>query len=79
MKSRKKKHRKNNKTTHPNHLRASLGHRLVLGQRNVGHQWRVAGDARVCVALDIGLPLPARGVWVAGADILGLQPFELLL
>ena len=37
------------------------------------------GDARVCVAVDVGLPLPARRVRVSGADELGLEPLEFLL
>lgn len=36
-------------------------------------------DARVSIAVDVGLPLPTRRVWVTGADILGLEPFEFLL
>lgn len=39
----------------------------------------MADDARVCVAVDVGLPLPARRVRVAGADELGLEPLEFLL
>lgn len=39
----------------------------------------MADDGRVRVALDVGAPLPARRVRVAGADILGLEALELLL
>lgn len=54
-------------------------HGLVLGERNVGEHGRVADDGGVRVAVDVGLPLPARRVGVAGADELGLEPLELLL
>ena len=64
---------------HPNQLRADFGHGLVLRERDVGDERRVADDARVRVAVDVGLPLPAVGVRVAGADVFGLQPLELLL
>ncbi len=37
------------------------------------------GEARICVAVDVGLPLPARRVGVPRADVLGLEPLELLL
>ncbi len=37
------------------------------------------GEARVCVAVDVGLPLPARRVGVPRADVLGLEPLEFLL
>lgn len=36
-------------------------------------------DAGLGVAVDVGLPLPARGVRVPGADVLGLEALELLL
>lgn len=36
-------------------------------------------DAGFGVAVDVGLPLPARGVRVPGADVLGLEALELLL
>lgn len=39
----------------------------------------MADDARVCVAVDVGLPLPTSRVWMAGADVFGLEPFEFLL
>jgi hypothetical protein len=39
----------------------------------------VPGDARVGVAVDVGLPLPARRVRVPRADVLGLEPLEFLL
>jgi len=35
--------------------------------------------ARVRVALDVGGPLEARGIGVAGADVAGLEGLELLL
>lgn len=39
----------------------------------------MADDAGLGVAVDVGLPLPGRGVWVAGADVFRLQALELLL
>lgn len=39
----------------------------------------MSDDAGVCVAVDVGFPLPTRCVWVAGADVLGLKPLEFLL
>lgn len=60
-------------------LGADLGHGLVLGEGHVGEQGRVAHDAGLGVAVDVGLPLPARRVRVPRADVLGLQPLELLL
>lgn len=36
-------------------------------------------DAGLGVAVDVGLPLPARGVRVPGTDVLGLEALELLL
>lgn len=66
-------------TTYPNHLDAHFGDGLVLSQRDVGQQWRVPGDARVCVAVDVGLPLPAGCVRVSRADVLGLEALEFLL
>ena len=39
----------------------------------------MADDGRVRVALDVGAPLPAGRVGVAGADVLGLEALELLL
>lgn len=39
----------------------------------------MSNDARVSVAVDVGFPLPTRRVWVAGADVLGLEPLEFLL
>lgn len=56
-----------------------LGHGLVLGERHVGEQRRVPNDAGLGVAVDVGLPLPARRVRVAGANVLGLEALELLL
>jgi hypothetical protein len=39
----------------------------------------VTDNGRVRVALDVCAPLPARGVRVAGANVLGLETFEFLL
>lgn len=39
----------------------------------------MADDGGVGVALDIGPPLPARRVGMAGSDVLGLESFEFLL
>lgn len=39
----------------------------------------MTGDGRVCIALDVGAPLPARGVGMASTDVLGLEAFEFLL
>ena len=39
----------------------------------------MSNDAGVGVAVDVGLPLPTCRVWVTGADVLGLEPFEFLL
>lgn len=36
-------------------------------------------DARLGVAVDVGLPLPARRVRVARPDVFGLEALELLL
>ena len=52
---------------------------LVLRQRHVGEHGRVSDEARERVAVDVGLPLPAGSVGVAGTDVLGLQSLELLL
>lgn len=57
---------------------AHLGGRLVLGQGDPRQQRRVADDARVRVAVDVGPPLPARDVRVPRADVLGLPPLKLL-
>jgi hypothetical protein len=67
------------KKTYPNQLSPDLGDRLVGGKRDVRHVGRVADDARVRVAVDVGLPLPARRVRVACSDELGLEPLEFLL
>lgn len=63
----------------PDQLGADLGHGLVLGEGHVGEQGRVADDAGLGVAVDVRLPLPAGRVRVPGADVLGLEPLELLL
>ncbi|KAJ6444072.1 hypothetical protein O9K51_02466 [Purpureocillium lavendulum] len=65
--------------TYANQFRANLGDGLVLGDGDVCEERAVADDGRVRVALDVGPPLPARGVWVAGSEELGLQALELLL
>lgn len=39
----------------------------------------MADDAGLGVTVDVGLPLPGRGVWVASADVFRLQALELLL
>lgn len=36
-------------------------------------------DAGLCIAVDVGLPLPARRVRVPGTDVLGLEALKLLL
>lgn len=36
-------------------------------------------DARLCVAVDVGLPLPARCVGVTRTDVFGLQALKFLL
>lgn len=63
----------------PDQLGPDLGHGLVLGERQVGEERRVPGDAGLGVAVDAGLPLPAGRVRVSRADVLGLKPLELLL
>lgn len=65
--------------TYPNHLRPDLDNGLVFRQRNVRDQRSVAGDRGVGVALDVGAPFPAGGVWVASTDVLGLEALEFLL
>jgi len=65
--------------TYPDQFGANASHGLVLRQRDVGQQGRVADDAGIGVAMDVCLPLPAGGVGVAGADVLGLESLELLL
>jgi hypothetical protein len=52
---------------------------LVLGKGVVGQQRGVADDGGKGVAVDVGLPLPAGGVGVAGADELGLEALQFLL
>jgi len=65
--------------TYPNHLNAKLCYRLILGQGHVRQQWWVSDDARVGVAMDVGLPLPARCIGMSRANVLGLQALQLLL
>lgn len=65
--------------TYPDHLRPDLDDRLILGQRNIRDQRSVAGDGRVGIALDVGAPFPAGGVWVASTHVLGLEALEFLL
>jgi hypothetical protein len=65
--------------SYPNHLRADLGDGLVLGKRNPGQEWAVAGDGGVRVALDVCAPFPAGGIGVTGSDVLCLEALELLL
>ena len=60
-------------------LEARLGSWLPLCKRQVGKHGRVANEARVGIAHNVGLPLPARRVWMTCANVLLLQPFELLL
>jgi hypothetical protein len=65
--------------THPNQLGADFGNGLVLGKAQIRRVRWVPNYARIRVAEDVRLPLPARGIGVAGADELGLEPLELLL
>lgn len=39
----------------------------------------MSDDAGLGVAVDVGLPLPARRVRVPGTDVLGLKALKLLL
>lgn len=39
----------------------------------------MADNVRECVAVDVGLELPARRVGVPGADVFGLEALEFLL
>lgn len=64
---------------YPDHLSADLGDGLVLSQSDVGKKRSVAGDGRVCVALDVGTKFPAGCVWVTSTDVLCLKALELLL
>ena len=67
------------RVTYPDQLRPHLCQWLVLSQRDVCEERAVADEGGVGVALDIGPPLPARRVRMAGSDVLGLKPFEFLL
>ena len=64
---------------YPDHLGTNFGDGLILGQGNVRKHGRVADDVGKCVAVDVGLELPARRVGVAGTDVLGLEALEFLL
>jgi hypothetical protein len=64
---------------YPDELRAQLRRRLVERQGHVRNLRRVSDDARVRVAEDVGLPLPAGRVGVARTNVLCLEAFELLL
>lgn len=70
---------KSRSQAYPDHLSADLGDRLVLGQSDIGKQRSMAGDGRVCVALDVGTKFPAGGVGVTSTDVLCLKALELLL
>ncbi len=65
--------------TYPDQLGTNLGAGLVLRERNVREERRVADDARLGIAKEVRLPLPRRGVRVARTDVLGLESLELLL
>lgn len=60
-------------------LGPGLGHGLVLRERYVRQQRSVPDDAGLGVAVDVGLPLPARRVRVPRTNVLGLQALEFLL
>lgn len=62
-----------------NELGSRFGHGFVLRERHVRQQGCVPDDARLGVAVDVGLPLPARRVRVARPDVFGLQALEFLL
>lgn len=64
---------------YPDHLGADFGYGLILRQGNVGQQWGVADNVGECVAVDVGLELPARRVGMPGADVFGLEALEFLL
>lgn len=64
---------------YPDHLSADFGDGLILREGNVGQQWGVADNVGECVAVDVGLELPARRVGVPGADVFGLEALEFLL
>jgi len=63
----------------PDQVGAHLGDGLILCHGEIDEQGLVAHQAGVGVTVDVGLPLPAGRVWMAGADVLGLEPLELLL
>lgn len=65
--------------TYPNHLRANLDNGLVLSKRDIREKRPMAGDGRVCVALNVGAPFPACRVWVTSADVFRLEALEFLL
>lgn len=60
-------------------LSAHLRQRFILCQGNIRKQRPVTDNRRVRVALDVRSPFPARGVWMACADKLGLETLKLLL
>lgn len=64
---------------YPDHLSADFGDGLILREGNVGQQWGVADNVGECVAVDVGLELPAGRVGVPGADVFGLEALEFLL
>lgn len=39
----------------------------------------MTNNTRVRVAVDVGLPFPARRIGVSCTNVFGLEPFELLL
>lgn len=60
---------------HAPHLLPALAH----ADAHVAQQGRVADVGGVAIAVDVGGPFVLGGVGVAGADVAGLQGFELLL
>lgn len=65
--------------TYPDHLRANLGNGFILSKRDIREKRPMAGDGRVCVALNVGAPFPACRVWVTSADVFRLEALEFLL
>lgn len=60
-------------------LRAHFSSGLILRQRHICEKRWVTDNTRVGVAMDVGLPFPARRVGVSGANVFGLEAFQLLL